>query len=167
MGHGVAMKRNKTFPLHKLRGPSLSAFLLTALALTVGATDARIELTTAAANTAGSAINVADDLSVQQELNIFNTVTVPLREALASARKLHANAILVDASFDGSPQTPVFRVKSYGDGSIWEDAFDAFSGKTVGNTITTAVNDLGEQDRRTLASVWSAPLEPDRLKLVI
>ncbi|WP_316397170.1 PepSY domain-containing protein [Bradyrhizobium sp. 33ap4] len=132
---------------------SINALWLSALLLTTGPAFARTDLTAAAANTTDRAKDGIDDISIQRELNVFKKVAILLVDALASAQKLHRNATVVDASFDGSPPSPVFRVKSFSGAWVWEDVIDASSGKPVGAAIPTAVKDLDERDRRILASL--------------
>ena len=85
--------------------------------------------------------------TVNQELELFRSVEVSLREALRIAGKLHAGSRIVDISFDGGFGSPVYRVKTFRQEQIYEDTIDAKTGQIIGKTTLSSLNGLHKEDQ--------------------
>ena len=57
---------------------------------------------------------------------------ISLSQAMAIAEARHAGATTADVSFDGAPNSPVYRVKTLHNDRIWQHAIDATTGEIVG-----------------------------------
>lgn len=89
-------------------------------------------------------------------LAAFAKVKTGLADAVGVAEKEAGGGKAVDATFEPGNATPVFRVTVYRNNSLWEGLFDADSGKSTGNTNTTAEADLDDQEKKELAAVVGA-----------
>ncbi|MGA9965311.1 MAG: PepSY domain-containing protein [Terriglobales bacterium] len=96
---------------------------------------------------------------VRRELELFRTAEVSLRQALKIADGLHIGSRIVDISFDGGSGSPVYRVKTFKEDHIWEDAIDAKTGRVAGDTTVSSMNDLDLEDRINLIGLQSVRQE--------
>ena len=92
---------------------------------------------------------LADD-TVSRELELFRAAEVSLRQAMKIADGLHISSRIVDISFDGGSGSPVYRVKTFKEDRIWEDAIDAKTGRIAGDTKVSSMDDLDLEDRANL-----------------
>jgi uncharacterized membrane protein YkoI len=89
--------------------------------------------------------------TVDRELKLFRSAQVSLQQALLIAERLHTGSRVVDISFDGESNPPVYRVKKIQKNQIWENAIDARTGSsTTGGKHALSVKDLEAEDRRNL-----------------
>ena len=103
--------------------------------------------------------NGVNDETANQELELFRSVEVSLREALKIAGKLHAGSRIVDISFDGGSGSPVYRVKTFRQEQIWEDTIDAKTGQVIGNTTVSSLNGLHKENQTSLMALQSVRQE--------
>jgi uncharacterized membrane protein YkoI len=92
--------------------------------------------------------------TIDRELEVFRSAQVSLQQALLIAERLHTGSRVVDISFDGETNPPVYRVKSIQKNQIWENAIDARTGSSnTGGEHTLSVRDLVADDRRNLLAL--------------
>ncbi len=102
-----------------------------------------------------SAPEQGQTLSVQSELETFNQVKVSARDGIAAVEQHLAGAKVVDISFDGQAQAPLYHVKAYRNGVIWNGAIDA-STRTIVSDSSTPASQLDAEDRSNLADLKRA-----------
>jgi uncharacterized membrane protein YkoI len=95
----------------------------------------------------------SDQQAVNRELALFHGSAVSLSQAMAIAEALHAGATTADVSFDGAPDTPVYRVKTLHNDRIWQHAIDATTGKVVGGEAALPLKELADEDRSNLVAL--------------
>jgi uncharacterized membrane protein YkoI len=92
--------------------------------------------------------------TLDRELELFRSAQVSLRQALLIAERLHTGSRVVDISFDGESNPPVYRVKNIQKNQIWENAIDARTGSSnTGGEHALSVKDLEAGDRRNLVAL--------------
>ena len=123
----------------------LFAAMLSLLVCVPSYANAALNGTATAAQEQSESRNGVNDETVNQELELFRSVEVSLREALRIAGKLHAGSRIVDISFDGGSGSPVYRVKTFRREQIWEDTIDAKTGRIIGNTTVSSTDERGRQ----------------------
>jgi uncharacterized membrane protein YkoI len=137
----------------------LFAAMLSLLVCVPSYANAALNGTATAAQEQSESRNGVNDETVNQELELFRSVEVSLREALRIAGKLHAGSRIVDISFDGGSGSPVYRVKTFRREQIWEDTIDAKTGRIIGNTTVSSLNGLHKEDRTNLIALQSVRQE--------
>src|SRR5262245_55930717 len=95
----------------------------------------------------------SDQRAVNREIERFRGSTISLSQAMAIAEALHAGATTADVSFDGAPDSPVYRVKTLHNDRIWHHAIDATTGKIVGGEAALPLKELDAEDRSNLAAL--------------
>jgi uncharacterized membrane protein YkoI len=95
----------------------------------------------------------SDQQAVNRELELFRGSAISLSQAMAIAEALHAGATTADVSFDGAPDSPVYRVKTLHNDRVWHHAIDAATGKIVGGEAALPVKELDAEDRSNLAAL--------------
>jgi uncharacterized membrane protein YkoI len=92
--------------------------------------------------------------TIDRELELFRGAQVSLQQALLIAERLHTGSRVVDISFDGASNPPVYRVKTIQIEQIWENSIDAKTGSSsAGGKHALYVKDLEAQDRRNLLAL--------------
>jgi uncharacterized membrane protein YkoI len=91
-----------------------------------------------------------DQRAINREIERFRNSTISLSQAMAIAEALHAGAMTADVSFDGAPDSPVYRVKTLHNDRIWHHAVDATTGKIVGGEAALPLKQLDAKDRSNL-----------------
>jgi uncharacterized membrane protein YkoI len=91
--------------------------------------------------------------AVNRELELFRGSAISLSQAMAIAEALHAGATTADVSFDGAPDSPVYRVKTLHNDRIWHHAIDATTGRIVGGEAALPLKELDAEDRSNLAAL--------------
>jgi len=85
---------------------------------------------------------------------MFRNAQVSLQQALLIAERLHTGSRVVDISFDGASNPPVYRVKNIQKEQIWENSIDARTGSSIaGDKHALSVKGLEAQDRRNLLAL--------------
>jgi len=95
----------------------------------------------------------SDQQAVSRELELFRGSAISLSQAMAIAEALHAGATTADISFDGAPDSPVYRVKTLHHDRVWHHAIDAKTGKIVGGEAAMPLKQLDAEDRSNLAAL--------------
>ena len=95
----------------------------------------------------------SDRQAVNRELELFRGSAISLSQAMAIAEALHAGATTADVSFDGAPDSPVYRVKTLHNDRIWHHAIDATTGRIVGGEAALPLKELDAEDRSNLAAL--------------
>ena len=95
----------------------------------------------------------SDQHAVSRELALFRGSAVSLSQAMAIAEALHAGATTADVSFDGTPISPVYRVKTLHNDRIWQHAIDATTGQIVGGEAALPLKEVDAEDRSNLAKL--------------
>jgi uncharacterized membrane protein YkoI len=95
----------------------------------------------------------SDQQAVSRELALFRGSAVSLSQAMAIAEALHAGATTADVSFDGAPNSPVYRVKTLHNDRIWQHAIDATTGQIVGGEAALPLKEVDAEDRSNLAKL--------------
>ena len=90
------------------------------------------------------------------ELKAFSQVKVPITTAITAAKNYTDGAVVIDVSFDAGNGTPVYKVKTYQNSSVWEGTVDAASGQVVGIGKTTKESELDQEDKAELAGLPQA-----------
>jgi uncharacterized membrane protein YkoI len=92
--------------------------------------------------------------AIDRELELFRSAQVSLQQALLIAERLHTGSRVVDISFDGASNPPVYRVKNIQKDQLWENSIDARTGiSSAGGERSLFVRDLEAQDRRNLLAL--------------
>ena len=92
--------------------------------------------------------------TIDRELELFRGAQVSLQQALLIAERLHTGSRVVDISFDGASNPPVYRVKTIQIEQIWENSIDARTGSSsAGGKHALSVKDLEAHDRRNLLAL--------------
>ena len=133
----------------------LFAAMLSLLVCVPSYANAALNGTATAAQEQSESRNGVNDETVNQELELFRSVEVSLREALRIAGKLHAGSRIVDISFDGGFGSPVYRVKTFRQEQIYEDTIDAKTGQIIGKTTLSSLNGLHKEDQTNLIALQS------------
>ncbi|KRR18165.1 peptidase [Bradyrhizobium lablabi] len=94
-----------------------------------------------------------DQRAINRELELFRGSAVSLSQAMAIAEALHAGATTADVSFDGAPDSPVYRVKTLHNDRIWHHAVDAATGKIVGGEAALPLKEFDANDRSNLVAL--------------
>jgi hypothetical protein len=103
--------------------------------------------------------NQLTEEAISRELELFRGAEVSLRQALKIADRLHPGSRIVDVSFDGGSDSPVYRVKTFRQDRIWADAIDAKTGAVTGNATVSTISELDLQDRLNLTAMQSVRQE--------
>ena len=103
--------------------------------------------------------NESEAAAISQEIKAFGNVRVSARRAIAIAERRGAGAKVVDLSFDGTTDRPVYRVKVFWNEELWEGKVDASTGVPVDDGSTTHASKLGEEDKTALAAFAAAALD--------
>jgi uncharacterized membrane protein YkoI len=92
--------------------------------------------------------------TIDRELEMFRNAQVSLQQALLIAERLHTGSRVVDISFDGASNPPVYRVKNIQKKQIWENSIDARTGGSIaGDKHALPVKGLEAQDRHNLLAL--------------
>jgi uncharacterized membrane protein YkoI len=91
-----------------------------------------------------------------EELKAFAGASVRMPEAIATAQK-YSRGWVVEAKFDVTTETPVYKMRTYADAAIWEGEIDAVSGQVNGAGKRIPVNELDEDARSELSGVVRVP----------
>ena len=92
--------------------------------------------------------------TIDRELEQFRSAQVSLQQALLIAERLHTGSRVVDISFDGGSNPPVYKVKNIQKDQIWENSIDARTGSSSAcGKHALSVKDLEAQDRRNLLAL--------------
>jgi uncharacterized membrane protein YkoI len=94
-----------------------------------------------------------DDQTVAHQIELFRTAQVSLTRAIEIAERAHAGARTSDVSFDGGSGPPVYRVRTFYDGQLWEHAIDAATGEISKDQLVSPLNELNAEDRTNIASL--------------
>lgn len=133
--------------------------LLTLLICAPSYAGAALDNTTNFAEEQNANGNGLTDETVSRELELFRAAEVSLRQALKIADGLHIGSRIVDISFDGGSGSPVYRVKTFKENHVWEDAIDAKTGRVAGDTTVSSMNDLDLEERINLIGLQSVRQE--------
>jgi uncharacterized membrane protein YkoI len=95
----------------------------------------------------------SDQQAVSRELALFRASAVSLSQAMAIAEALHAGATTADVSFDGTSDSPAYRVKTLHNDRIWQHAIDATTGKVVGGEAALPLKEVDAEDRSNLVAL--------------
>ena len=133
----------------QLLAAALVAVILPVPVYAIGSsTDERASLRNGAEESAAS-----DQQAVNRELELFRGSTISLSQAMAIAEALHAGATTADVSFDGAPDSPVYRGKTLHHDRVWHHAIDATTGKIVGGEAALPLKELDAEDRSNLVAL--------------
>jgi uncharacterized membrane protein YkoI len=121
--------------------------------------DAALDDTTSAAQEQNATGNELTDETVSRELEMFRAAEVSLRQVLKIADSLHPGSRIVDVSFDGGSGSSVYRVKTFQQDRIWEDAIDAKTGQVAGSSTVSSMRELNLEDRLNLIAMRSVRQE--------
>lgn len=69
--------------------------------------------------------------TLQDEIAAFSQMSVSAREGIAAVEEHLSGSKVVDISFDGSQDVPVYRVKAFRRGQIWSGTVDASTRSVV------------------------------------
>ncbi len=94
-----------------------------------------------------------DQQAISREIERFRGSTVSLRQAMTIAEALHPGSITADISFDGTPASPVYRVKTLHNDRIWQQVVDATTGEIVSGGAALPLTQLDADDRDNLAAL--------------
>jgi uncharacterized membrane protein YkoI len=95
--------------------------------------------------------NFALEETIDRELEQFRSAQVSLQQAILITEALHTGSRVVDISFDGTSNPPVYRVRNIQMKQILESSIDARTGSvSTDGKHALLVKDLEAQDRRNL-----------------
>ena len=101
--------------------------------------------------------------AVEREIVAFRTSPIRLSDALGIAGDITGDAIVADVSFDGSPEQPLYRLRTIKGDRLEELLIDATTGKPHG---TPQPIDIVTDDRDSLASLQNArPTMADAIRI--
>jgi uncharacterized membrane protein YkoI len=92
----------------------------------------------------------------EADLKAFSQAKVSIVSAIAAADKHGGKGKVIDVSFDAGNGKPVYNVKTYQNGSVWEGVVDARSGQVIGVGKTTQESLLDQEDKAELAGLQQA-----------
>ncbi|MGX9428218.1 MULTISPECIES: PepSY domain-containing protein [Bradyrhizobium] len=95
----------------------------------------------------------SDDKAVAHQIELFRTAQVSLSRAIEIVERAHAGARTSDVSFDGGSGAPVYRVRTFHDGQLWEHAIDAATGEISTDRLVSSLKELNAEDRTNIASL--------------
>jgi uncharacterized membrane protein YkoI len=95
----------------------------------------------------------SDDREVAHQIELFRTAQVSLSRAIEIAERAHAGARTSDVSFDGGSGAPVYRVRTFYDGQLWEHAINAATGEIATDRLISSLEELNAEDRTNIASL--------------
>ena len=95
----------------------------------------------------------SDDLEVAHQIELFRTAQVSLSRAIEIAEQAHAGARTSDVSFDGGSGAPVYKVRTFYDGQLWEHAINASTGEIATDRLISSLKELNAEDRTNIASL--------------
>jgi uncharacterized membrane protein YkoI len=84
--------------------------------------------------------------------NVFATVRVPIRRAIAIAEARAAGAKVVDIGFDEESDRPAYKVKTCQHNEIWTGTIDGATGEIIGEGVITPVANLEGREKHQLAN---------------
>jgi uncharacterized membrane protein YkoI len=88
-------------------------------------------------------------------LAAFEKAKISLTDAIATGEQ-QGGGKAVDATFGGGPTSPAYRVTIYRNKTLWENLYDANTGKPVGQPNTIPESQLDEQEKAELAGIDQA-----------
>jgi uncharacterized membrane protein YkoI len=92
--------------------------------------------------------------TIDRDLELFRGAQISLEQALLIAERLHTGSRVVDISFDGASNPPVYRVETIRVERIWENSIDARTGSSsAGGKHALYVKDLQAPDRHNLLAL--------------
>ncbi|MCA1458562.1 PepSY domain-containing protein [Bradyrhizobium sp. BRP22] len=95
----------------------------------------------------------SDDQAVAHQIELFRTAQVSLSRAIEIAERAHTGARTSDVSFDGGTGAPIYRVRTFYDGKLWEHAIDAATGEISTDRLVSPLKELNAEDRTNIASL--------------
>ncbi|WP_454628235.1 PepSY domain-containing protein [Bradyrhizobium cenepequi] len=95
----------------------------------------------------------SDDKAVAHQIELFRTAQVSLSRAIEIAERAHAGARTSDVSFDAGSGAPIYRVRTFHDGQLWEHAIDAATGEISTDRLVSSLKELNAEDRTNIASL--------------
>lgn len=88
---------------------------------------------------------------IAQELNVFRTVGLSIKDAITIAENHAPGAKAVDVSFDGQSEVPIYRVKLYQRKRLLIGGLDASTGQVANQVIEKPTWTLDDNDRSVLS----------------
>jgi uncharacterized membrane protein YkoI len=77
-------------------------------------------------------------------------------DIIAAAEKLQAGASVLDVSFEPQEGKPVYAVRTYANGKVWDGLFDGTSGAAIGQGTVIDESALDAEDKAELAALKGA-----------
>jgi hypothetical protein len=100
--------------------------------------------------TAETAAGTNEQIEIDRELAQFRESPISLCQALVAAERQHPGAKIWDIGFDGTPDSPVYRIKSAEAGLVRELTVDARTGELAEGDTVTRLKDLDAADRENV-----------------
>ncbi len=94
-----------------------------------------------------------EQTAVNRELAQFRETRISLHQALVAAERQHPGAKTWDIGFDGTPASPVYRVRTAKLDRVWDYTVDARTGEVAAGEAVAWVKDLDAEDRRKIAAL--------------
>ena len=91
-----------------------------------------------------------------EDLKAFAAARVGMADAIATAQK-YSRGWVVEARFEVTTDTSVYKVRTHAGEAIWEGEIDAVSGQVTGAGKRIPVNELDEEARSELSGVVRVP----------
>jgi uncharacterized membrane protein YkoI len=79
-------------------------------------------------------------------------------DIIAAAEKLQAGAIVLDVSFEPKDGRPVYAVRTYANGKVWDGLLDATSGTAMDHGTVIDESALDDEDKAELAASKGAKI---------
>jgi uncharacterized membrane protein YkoI len=79
-------------------------------------------------------------------------------DIIAAAEKLQAGAIVLDVSFEPKDGQPVYAVRTYANGKVWDGLLDATSGTAMDHGTVIDESALDAEDKAELAALKGAKI---------
>jgi uncharacterized membrane protein YkoI len=131
------------------------------LSVTLAAPGARADVThspSEAADRGETAKHNAEDAVIDNLLEQFHSIKIPLSQAVAIAEHLHDGSRTADVSFEISGP-PVYRVRTLRDERIWENVIDANTGSVTEKEISSSLRELDREDQGNIIALKSVEQE--------
>lgn len=93
------------------------------------------------------------DTALAREIAAFGRAKVSVGESILAVEKHLSGARVVDVSFDGTPDQPIYHVKAVHRGKVWTGDVTASSGELVGLRPSMSVATLEPGERLNIADL--------------
>src|ERR1700676_3242104 len=88
----------------------------------------------------------------------IESARLSVTEIIAAAEKLQVGASVLDVSFEPQDGKPVYAVRTYANGKVWDGLFDGTSGAAIGKGTVIDESALDAEDKAEVAALKGAKI---------